>query len=119
MFDHVGVRVRDLKKSVKFYRAVLEPLGHVVGSEDGASAGLGPPNAPGLWLYAAKEKAGPAHVAFRASSRAAVAAFHAAGLAAGGSDNGGPGIRRDYAENYYAAFLLDPDGNNVEAVHLA
>jgi len=117
MFDHIGLKVRDLKTSVAFYRAALAPLGHELASDDGECAGLGPAGAPALWLYAAKNMLGPGtHVAFRAADRAAVDRFHAAGLRAGGRDNGKPGLRRDYAPTYYAAFLIDPDGNNIEAV---
>ena len=118
MLDHVGLRVRDLGRSVAFYEAALAPLGYVVCSRDDGSAGLGPKGAPALWLYASRERGGPTHVAFQAGAQEAVSAFHRAGLAAGGADNGPPGLRRDYADNYYAAFLVDPDGNNVEAVCL-
>ena len=80
-------------------------------------AGFGPKGEPALWLHANAGGAGPgAHVAFRAPNRAAVERFHALGLAAGGRDNGAPGLRPDYSATYYAAFLLDPDGHNVEAV---
>jgi catechol 2,3-dioxygenase-like lactoylglutathione lyase family enzyme len=121
MYDHIGLRVADLATSLSFYRAALAPLGHVVGSQDATSAGLGPREAPALWLHlAGPGSAGSAaHVAFRATSRAAVDGFHAAGLRAGGRDNGEPGPRADYGPTYYAAFLVDPDGNNVEAVCLA
>jgi catechol 2,3-dioxygenase-like lactoylglutathione lyase family enzyme len=74
--------------------------------------------APALWLYAGGPPAGGAHIAFRAANRKAVDRFHAAGLKAGGRDNGAPGPRADYSPTYYAAFLIDPDGNNVEAVCL-
>ncbi|HEX3594584.1 MAG TPA: VOC family protein [Polyangiaceae bacterium] len=117
MFDHVGLRLKDLKKSVRFYQAILEPLGYVLASEDSSSAGFGPPNAPTLWLVA-DAKGGGAHLAFKAPSRAAVDAFHRAGTAAGARDNGPPGVRPDYAPTYYAAFLIDADGNNIEAVHV-
>ncbi|WP_431854793.1 VOC family protein [Azospirillum sp.] len=115
MYDHVGLHVTDLAVSVRFYTAVLEPLGHVIGSSDESGAGFGPPGEPALWLYPARA-ATRAHVAFRADNRAAVDRFHAAGLDAGGRDNGAPGLRTDYSPTYYAAFLIDPDGNNVEAV---
>lgn len=122
MFDHVGLRVRNLARSTKFFQQVLEPLGHAVQSSGTGYAGLGPAGAAALWLHqlpADVAKAGKGvgtHLAFVAPSRAAVQQFHAAGLAAGGHDNGAPGPRPDYGDTYYAAFLVDPDGNNVEAV---
>ena len=120
MYDHIGLKVKDVAASVRFYGAVLGPLGHEVSSQDDSSAGLGPRGEPALWLYAAKGGAAAGtHVAFRATMRAAVDKFHAAGLKAGGRDNGAPGVRTDYSPKYYAAFLIDPDGNNVEAVCLA
>jgi catechol 2,3-dioxygenase-like lactoylglutathione lyase family enzyme len=118
MFDHLGLPVANLEVSLRFYEAALAPLGHVVGARDETSAGLGPKSAPALWLYASKTPGGRTHVAFAAADRAAVERFHAAGLGAGGRDNGAPGLRADYGPKYYAAFLLDPDGNNVEAVCL-
>jgi catechol 2,3-dioxygenase-like lactoylglutathione lyase family enzyme len=122
MYDHIGLRVKDLDASVRFYEAALAPLGHVIGPRDDSGAGFGPPGAPALWLHRAGDAAAGAagaHVAFRAGTRSAVARFHAAGLGAGGRDNGGPGPRPDYGPAYYAAFLVDPDENNVEAVCLA
>ena len=117
MFDHIGLKVRDLDAAVRFYTAALGPLGHVLCSRDETSAGFGPEGAPALWLYLDPKAAKiGTHVAFTAKAKAAVGKFHAAGLEAGGSDHGQPGIRADYAANYYAAFLRDPDGNNVEAV---
>ena len=119
MYDHIGLRVRDLGASVRFYEAALASLGYVLGPHDGASAGFGPPDEPALWLYGTGDAAGAdAHVAFRAATHEAVDRFHAAGLAAGGHNNGTPGMRPDYGPAYYAAFLTDPDGNNVEAVCL-
>ncbi len=82
-----------------------------------AARDFGPKDTPALWLHLSKEPEGPgAHVAFRAADHEAIKAFHAAGLKAGGRDNGGAGPRADYSPTYYAAFLIDPDGNNVEAV---
>ena len=117
MFDHIGLRVRDLAASLRFYEAALAPLGHVRGPRDGPSAGFGPPGGPALWLYGTEDAAGRGvHLAFRAATRSAVARFHEAAFGAGGRDNGGPGPRPDYGPAYYAAFVVDPDGNNVEAV---
>jgi catechol 2,3-dioxygenase-like lactoylglutathione lyase family enzyme len=118
MYDHIGLKVKDLAASLAFYKAALAPLGHVVCSEDAAGAGLGPKGAPALWLYADKNSKAGAHIAFSADTHAAVDGFYKAGLAAGGRDNGKAGLRKDYSPTYYAAFLIDPDGNNVEAVCL-
>ncbi|HTT13100.1 MAG TPA: VOC family protein [Burkholderiaceae bacterium] len=117
MYDHIGLKVANLDASIRFYSAALGGLGHVLGARDTTYAGLGPADAPGLWLYQGQSAGGPGtHVAFSANDRAAVDRFYAEGLKAGGRDNGKPGLRTDYSPNYYAAFLIDPDGNNVEAV---
>jgi catechol 2,3-dioxygenase-like lactoylglutathione lyase family enzyme len=117
MYDHIGLNVKDLKASARFYTAALAPLGHV---PDSSGTGFGPADAPALWLYqAVKTPNESTHIALRAESRAAVDRFYEAGLKAGGRDHGRPGLRADYGPTYYAAFLLDPDGNNVEAVCLA
>ncbi|MDG5974635.1 MULTISPECIES: VOC family protein [Comamonadaceae] len=120
MVDHIGLNVQDLAASIRFYEAALAPLGHELGSHDDTYAGLGPKGAPALWLYAARGAQGVQgpgmHIAFRAPDHQAVDAFYQAGLKAGAKDNGGPGPRPDYSPTYYAAFLIDPDGNNVEAV---
>jgi len=118
MYDHLTLKVGNLQTSLQFYRRLLEPLGHVIASSDDISAGLGPKGAPSFWLLTqSSDPTRGMHIAFRAQDRAAVDAFYRAGLAAGGRDNGAPGLRRDYGPTYYAAFLFDPDGNNVEAVH--
>jgi catechol 2,3-dioxygenase-like lactoylglutathione lyase family enzyme len=115
MFDHIGLRVKNLEAAARLYAAMLAPLGHVPGASGKEYAGFGPKDAPALWLHLDR-KVGGAHVALRAASREAVDRFHAAGLKAGARDNGAPGVRKDYGPNYYAAFLLDADGNNVEVV---
>lgn len=113
MYDHLGLKVRDAAASARFYSAALAALG-IKGDADGAAFAPDGQD-PGLYLSEG-EPGGPLHIAFRSGDRSAVDAFHAAGLAAGGRDNGAPGLREDYSPTYYAAFLLDPDGNNVEAV---
>lgn len=117
MFDHVGLKVTDLPRSRAFYEAALAPLGLSLQSSGDDWAGYGPDDAPALWLHA---HSGPplagTHVALRAGDADAVRAFHAAALAAGGHDNGAPGPRPAYGSGYFAAFVLDPDGHNVEAV---
>lgn len=119
MYDHVGLKVSNIASSAQFYGAALKELGLAVLSRDEASVGIGPEGgAAGLWLAPAEAAVTPVHLAFTARTRSAVDAFYRAGLAARGRDNGAPGIRKDYSPSYYAAFLLDPDGNNVEAVCL-
>jgi catechol 2,3-dioxygenase-like lactoylglutathione lyase family enzyme len=115
MFDHIMLKVKDLKASKRFYTAALAPLGFAVEYEGDGMAGFGPKGAPALWL-AQGEPNGPVHVAFVAKERDAVKAFHAAALPAGGKDNGKPGLRPEYHANYYGGFVKDPDGNNIEAV---
>jgi len=119
MYDHIGLKVQDLASAKRFYEAALKALGHVPGPADSSGASFGPPGEPALWLYAAEGlRRNGVHIAFRAPDRKAVDRFHAMGVDAGGRDNGEPGLRADYGPKYYAAFLLDPDGNNVEAVCL-
>jgi catechol 2,3-dioxygenase-like lactoylglutathione lyase family enzyme len=117
MFDHIGLKVKDLDASVFFYTAALAPLGYEVTLQDAASAAFGAKGQYSLWLLAdARLAHSLVHLAFSAPTRAAVHAFHRDGLQARGRDNGAPGLRTDYSPTYYAAFLFDPDGNNVEAV---
>ena len=117
MFDHVMLKVKDLNSSKRFYTAALAPLGFSVQYEGDGMLGFGPKDAPALWLAKAKgETNGPVHLAFVAKDRAAVQAFYAAALPAGGKDNGKPGLRPEYSANYYGGFVKDPDGNNIEAV---
>lgn len=116
MIDHVSVYVTDLAKSLAFYRAALAPVGYQVIHEIGqVAAGLGVAPKPDLWLMAGAPRAGGQHVAIRASGRKAVREFYAAAIAAGGKDNGAPGVRAHYHPHYFGAFVLDPDGNNLEA----
>jgi catechol 2,3-dioxygenase-like lactoylglutathione lyase family enzyme len=116
MYDHIGIKVGNLDASVRFYTAALAPLGYVLCSRDENGAGFGPKGEPALWLYRHNGSNGGAHIAFRAGEHAAIRKFHAEGMKAGGRDNGGAGLRADYSPTYFAAFLIDPDGNNVEAV---
>jgi catechol 2,3-dioxygenase-like lactoylglutathione lyase family enzyme len=119
MFDHIGLKVKDLDASVRFYTAALAPLGYEVTLQDESTAAFGAKGNYSLWLYADEKLAHSlVHLAFTAPSHAAVDGFYREGLKARGRDNGAPGIRKDYSPNYYAAFLFDPDGNNVEAVSL-
>ena len=119
MFDHIGLKVKDLDASVRFYTAALGPLGYEVTAQDESSAAFGAKGTSTLWLYAdAKLAHSLVHLAFSARNHAGVDAFYREGLKARGRDNGAPGVRKDYSPNYYAAFMFDPDGNNVEAVCL-
>jgi catechol 2,3-dioxygenase-like lactoylglutathione lyase family enzyme len=116
LWDHVGFNVKDVAASRSFYVAALAPLGVFVLMEDTGWAMLGRPGEGAFWFGQFGAPASPIHLAFAAKTRAEVRAFHAAALAAGGRDNGGPGIRADYHPNYYGAFVYDPDGHNIEAV---
>ena len=119
MFDHVGLNVADLATSRRFFEEALEPLGYWVVrdfSEYGAVGFGTEADKPEFWVGARDPRGTGTHVAFAAVDRATVDGFHAAALAAGGSDNGQPGIRHEYDPSYYGAFVLDPDGNNIEAV---
>lgn len=123
MIDHTGIAVSDFPRSKSFYTAALAPLGYsplmelpaaVTGHTD--VAGFGVPPKPDFWISKGAPNQPPIHVAFRASSRAVVDAFYSAAMAAGGRDNGAPGLRPHYHPHYYGAFVLDPDGHNIEAV---
>lgn len=116
MFDHVEYPVTDIHASRAFYRAVLLPLGVEEFFFDGkaGAAGFGVGDVTGLLIFADRPGPRPLHICFSAASKEQVQAAHAAGIAVGGKDNGGPGYRLNYAPNYYAAYVFDPDGNNIE-----
>jgi catechol 2,3-dioxygenase-like lactoylglutathione lyase family enzyme len=114
MIDHLKLFVADVAASRAFYEAALEPLGYRVMLDYGEAVGMGK-DFPDFWLQQGEPT--HCHVAFRASAEHEVQQFHAAALAAGGTDNGEPGLRAHYHQNYYGAFALDPDGNNAEAVY--
>ncbi len=125
ILDHIGINVSDYERAKAFYTKALEPLGITLVMEFGTAAGFGREQKPELWLGAGKsefqteeqlETITPIHVCLVARSRKEVDAFHAAALAAGGRDNGAPGIRAHYHPGYYGAFAIDPDGHNLEAV---
>ena len=114
MIDHVGLRTVQFDTMMAFYTAALAPLGYAVMSEYPGVAGFGR-QYPDFWIGTDEKGGSNIHLAFKTEDRAVVDAFYAAALANGGKDNGAPGLR-DYTPNYYAAFVLDPDGNNLEIV---
>ena len=116
MLDHVNLPVADLERSKRFYAEALSPLGYELIMEHHISgAGFGQAGKPDFWIK--QGAVGSAvHVAFTSPDRATVDGFHTAAVAAGGRDNGRPGLRPEYHSTYYGAFVLDPDGNNIEAV---
>jgi catechol 2,3-dioxygenase-like lactoylglutathione lyase family enzyme len=119
VIDHLTIGVRDLERSRRFYAAALEPLGfEEIGpwSDERREIAFGVKGADDFAISPEYEPGGQLHIAFSADSREAVEGFHAAALAAGATDNGAPGERPEYAPGYYGAFVLDPDGHNVEAV---
>jgi catechol 2,3-dioxygenase-like lactoylglutathione lyase family enzyme len=123
MLDHIGLAVADLTRSKHFFTAALDPLQitllfELTPEQTGqhAHAGFGKNDKPFFWIGDGRAPTGSTHVAFTAQSRSAVTAFYQAALRAGGRDNGPPGLRPYYHPNYYGAFVLDPDGNNIEAV---
>jgi catechol 2,3-dioxygenase-like lactoylglutathione lyase family enzyme len=122
MIDHIGFSVSDYARAKAFYEKALAPLGYslvmeVTAHETGQpAAGFGRDGKPDFWIGGEGKLELPVHVAFATTDRPTVDAFHRAGMAAGGKDNGAPGLRPHYHANYYAAFVLDPDGHNIEAV---
>jgi len=123
MIAHVGITVSDIERSKKFYVAALAPIGYrmireygVTPARPAASAGFGEPPRADLWIYQGDPGKVSTHIAFQVGRRALVDAFYHAALAAGGNDNGRPGLRPHYSANYYGAFVLDPDGYNIEAL---
>jgi catechol 2,3-dioxygenase-like lactoylglutathione lyase family enzyme len=122
MLDHAGFPVSDYARSKAFYPQALAPLGYALvmkvrqDENDAPAAGFGANGKPDLWIGGEGGLQRPIHIAIAAQDRAAVDAFYRAAIAAGGKDNGAPGLRPLYHPNYYAAFVLDPDGHNIEAV---
>jgi catechol 2,3-dioxygenase-like lactoylglutathione lyase family enzyme len=124
MIDHIGFPVSDYERAKAFYTAALAPLGYTLIMEVGAdktesaspAAGFGANGKPDFWIGGEGRIDRPLHVAIAAKDRSAVDAFYAAALGAGGRDNGSPGLRAHYHPHYYGAFVLDPDGHNIEAV---
>lgn len=116
MIDHIGISVANYQTSKAFYTQVFAPLGVKLVMEVQGWAGFGKNGKPEFWFGEGDKPQQPMHIAFTAASRAEVDAFYQAAIAAGGKDNGEPGIREIYHPNYYGAFVLDPDGHNIEAV---
>ena len=116
MLDHVGLDVSDYERSKEFYEKALAPLGLKLMMEPIPGVGGFGKDFPFFWIGSRGPAQSGVHVAFRVDSREAVGAFHAAAIGASATDNGGPGVREIYHPDYYGAFVLDPDGNNVEAV---
>jgi catechol 2,3-dioxygenase-like lactoylglutathione lyase family enzyme len=115
MLDHISLRVGDMVRATEFYRAALAPVGYKVAMEYPNFVGMGDEGMPDFWITPTDKASSGTHIAFR-TDRARVDAFYAAALAAGGIDNGAPGLRADYHPHYYAAYVIDPEGNNVEVV---
>ena len=116
MIDHMGIAVSDLARATAFYEKALAPLGYTVLMKFGEGVGFGVAPKPDFWIDGRTKPTDKLHIAFHAKGRAQVRAFYEAAIAAGGRDNGAPGVRAHYHEHYYGAFVLDPDGHNIEAV---
>jgi catechol 2,3-dioxygenase-like lactoylglutathione lyase family enzyme len=116
MLDHITLHVSEYRKSKQFYALALKPLGYELIMEFGEGGGFGKDGKPDFWIAQGSATKPPLHVAFASADRSTVDAFHRAALVAGARDNGAPGLRSHYHANYYGAFVLDPDGNNIEAV---
>jgi len=116
ILDHVGIPVSNFARSKEFYTKVLGALNYGIIMEVEGAAGFGIVGKPEFWIGEGRVSTGPLHVAFRAGNREQVRKFYEAAVAAGGKDNGPPGIRKHYHPNYYGAFVFDPDGHNIEAV---
>ncbi len=116
MIDHVGIQVGNLERSIAFYTKALAPLGYQLVMKWEQYAGFGVGGKPDFWIAGVGAPKESVHVAFRAKGRATVREFYEAAMAAGGKDNGAPGVRPHYHEHYYGAFVHDPDGHNIEAV---
>jgi catechol 2,3-dioxygenase-like lactoylglutathione lyase family enzyme len=116
MFDHLGIGVTNLDESKGFFLKALAPLNVSIVMDVGEAVGLGREGKPSFWLGATEDKPAPLHIAFTAASRKQVDAFYRAAIAAGAQDNGPPGLRPHYHANYYGAFVIGPDGHNVEVV---
>lgn len=116
MFDHIGIRASNVEATEAFFLRALAPLGVGIAMKGPHGAGLGKGHKPSLWIYGTQEHVAALHLAFTAERRSQVDEFHSAAIEAGGQDNGPPGLRLHYHPNYYAAFVVAPDGHNVEVV---
>ena len=116
MIDHISLRVRDLAMAKTFYVQALAPIGYQVVMEFPEAFGMGVKGKPDFWVTSGGREGATTHVAFRIDENAKVDAFHSAAIAAGGLDNGAPGLRHEYHPSYYGAFVNDPEGNNIEVV---
>lgn len=116
IFDHIVLSVADSERSKQFYINSLAPLGITLIKEEDGCVGFGNNGKPSFWICKDNEVQKPMHIAFIASDHDSINAFHQAAILAGGRDNGKPGLREQYHRGYYGAFVIDPDGHNIEAV---